>query len=58
MAEKTNTFVIKDATGKKVGEQTVPENFAPHLMAGQRAELVEPKPKAEAKAAEKPAKAT
>jgi hypothetical protein len=51
MAEKTVTYVIKGPDGKKAGEQTVPENFSPHLLSGQRAEIAEPKPKA----AEKPA---
>jgi hypothetical protein len=44
MAEKTVTYVIKDADGKKVGEQTVAGDFSPHLLAGQRAELAEDKP--------------
>jgi hypothetical protein len=54
MAEKTVTYVIKDADGKRVSEQTVAENFAPHLLAGQTAEVREEKPP-KAKAAE-PAK--
>jgi hypothetical protein len=49
MADKTFT-IIDEATGKKVGEQTLSDDYAPVLMQGQRAELAE-KPKAETKKA-------
>jgi len=49
MADKTFT-IIDDATGKRVGEQTVSGDFAPVLLQGQRAEMAE-KPKAETKKA-------
>jgi hypothetical protein len=50
MAEPTVTFVIRGADGKKVREETLAENFAPVLAAGETAELAEEKPKAAAKA--------
>ncbi|EHM01421.1 hypothetical protein HMPREF9946_02160 [Acetobacteraceae bacterium AT-5844] len=52
MAEKTKTFVIRGADGKKAGEQTLQEAFAPILGQGQTAELAEkPKPPAKPDAA-------
>jgi hypothetical protein len=50
MDEQTKTFVIIGADGNKAGEQTLAENFAPILAAGETAELAEEKPKAAAKA--------
>ncbi|MFH5927078.1 hypothetical protein [Roseomonas xinghualingensis] len=55
MAEKTVTYVIKDSDGKKIDEQALSENFSPHLLAGQTAEVAEPK---KAKAPEPASKAT
>jgi hypothetical protein len=47
----STTFVVRDADGKKAGEQTVDEAFTPVLVAGQTAEVKEPE---KPKPAEKP----